>query len=264
LRDGFQLVQGLIERYWDTLYPQPDEDGIGTRVSALGGLNGMGSEGTLIQAIRKVPLSEPGGAGPYAFWHYTLASRPAAPQNGRPATGPALTVDDVREAVKQSSAAFLGNLRDDLAAARTVFGQVSRMLDERCGEDAPPSSAIANVLEDVAAALDHLAEGTLPSAANGHAVATGVLVGEVAAPVAEPAAMFGGPLRSREDAFRQLQEVADYFRRSEPHSPLSYTLDDLIRRGRMSLPELLAELLPDQGARNMLLTAAGIRPPRQE
>lgn len=266
LRDGFRLAQELIERYWDNLFPLPDEEGIATRVSAFGGLNGVGSEGTLIQAIRKVPLTEPGGAGPFAFWHYTLANRPAVPNPpGRPAAPPATPIDAIKEAARKSSDAFRRNLRGDLEEARAAFRLVTQALDERCGAEAPPSSAILNVLDDVASAFDHLTDRAAAAASqNGTAGSTEVIGNGPAQPDATgPTALVGGPIQSREEAFSQLREVAEYFRRSEPHSPISYTLDDLVRRGRMSLPELLIELLPDQGARNIFLTAAGIRP-RQE
>jgi type VI secretion system protein ImpA len=37
-------------------------------------------------------------------------------------------------------------------------------------------------------------------------------------------------------------------------------LTDAARRGRMPLPALLAEVLPDEAARTAMLTALGIRP----
>jgi type VI secretion system protein ImpA len=67
------------------------------------------------------------------------------------------------------------------------------------------------------------------------------------------------PLRTREDAIRQLEDLAEYFRKTEPHSPLAYTLEDAVRRARMPLPDLLAEVLPDAGARKAMLTMLGIR-----
>jgi type VI secretion system protein ImpA len=66
-------------------------------------------------------------------------------------------------------------------------------------------------------------------------------------------------LRTREDAIRQIEELAEYFRKTEPHSPLAYTLADAVRRARLPLPELLAEVLPDSGARQAMLTMLGIR-----
>ncbi|MCS6930886.1 MAG: type VI secretion system protein TssA, partial [Acetobacteraceae bacterium] len=69
-----------------------------------------------------------------------------------------------------------------------------------------------------------------------------------------------GAIASREEALRQLERIAEFFRRTEPHSPLGYTLQDAARRGRMPLPELLAEVLADETARTAMLTALGIRP----
>jgi type VI secretion system protein ImpA len=73
-----------------------------------------------------------------------------------------------------------------------------------------------------------------------------------------------GHAASREDALRALSEIANFFRRTEPHSPLSYTLDEAVRRGRMTWPELLAEVVADMDARNSILTTLGIRPPPPE
>jgi carbamoyltransferase len=56
------------------------------------------------------------------------------------------------------------------------------------------------------------------------------------------------------------ERVAEFFRRTEPHSPLSYTLEEAVRRGRMTLAELLAEVMPDEEARHAMLSRLGIRP----
>jgi type VI secretion system protein ImpA len=66
-------------------------------------------------------------------------------------------------------------------------------------------------------------------------------------------------VRTRDDAIRALEEIADWFRRMEPHSPLAYTLTDAARRARLPLPDLLAEVLPDEAARTSMLTMLGIR-----
>jgi type VI secretion system protein ImpA len=66
---------------------------------------------------------------------------------------------------------------------------------------------------------------------------------------------------SREDMLRELSRIADWFRKAEPASPLSYTIDDAVRRARLTLPELLAELLDDPSSRNAILSSLGIRPP---
>ena len=63
---------------------------------------------------------------------------------------------------------------------------------------------------------------------------------------------------------RALEEIAAFFLRTEPLSPLSYTLQDAVRRGRMTWPELLAEIVPDWTTRATILTRLGIKSPEGE
>jgi type VI secretion system protein ImpA len=93
-------------------------------------------------------------------------------------------------------------------------------------------------------------------AAAGAAASADVPEGAASAgPTASP-----GRIGTREDALRVLGEIADYFRRTEPHSPISYTLDEAVRRGRLTWPELLQEVVADMNTRNSILTMLGIRP----
>ena len=65
-------------------------------------------------------------------------------------------------------------------------------------------------------------------------------------------------MRSREQAINQLQSVADFFRETEPHSPVSYTIEQVIRWCGMPLPELLAELISDGDAKRSYFRLVGI------
>ena len=71
-------------------------------------------------------------------------------------------------------------------------------------------------------------------------------------------------MASREEALRTLAAIAEFFRRTEPLSPLSYTLQEAVRRARMSWPDLLEEIVPDAGQRSQILLSLGIRPPPSE
>ena len=70
LRDGLVLICGLFANFPDNLHSLQDEEGLETFLAPLTGLNGLDGEGTLIQPIRKVPITS-GGEKPYAFFHYT-------------------------------------------------------------------------------------------------------------------------------------------------------------------------------------------------
>jgi type VI secretion system protein ImpA len=68
-----------------------------------------------------------------------------------------------------------------------------------------------------------------------------------------------GKIQTRDDAFRALLMVADFFQRTEPHSPVSYALRQAVRWGQMPLPELLTELIPDATVRDGLFRHVGIK-----
>ena len=65
---------------------------------------------------------------------------------------------------------------------------------------------------------------------------------------------------NRNIAFHQLREIANYFRRSEPHSPVSFLLEKAIRWGSMSLPELLTEMVsePDGDLLKRIFNTTGL------
>jgi type VI secretion system protein ImpA len=55
----------------------------------------------------------------------------------------------------------------------------------------------------------------------------------------------GGMLRDRAAALRQLAEVAAFFRRTEPHSPVAYLVQRAVHWGHMPLEDWLKEVIDD-------------------
>ncbi len=266
LRDGFRLMHGMVENFWDDLYPLEDEDGLETKVAPVTGLNGDGGDGTLIQPIRKVLITQGGSDVPYAFWQYEQAGELAkvADEEKRQARidAGALTMEQMTRAVAETPTGFYSELMSDLNACMEEFAKLNALLDEKCGMDAPPASNIRNLLQGIHDEVGFLAKDKLltdapaeESAGDGEAVPAGTAVAGGAGPAVP------GAINSREDAFNTLLKVAEFFRRTEPHSTLSYTLEEMVRRARMPLSDLLVELIPDEEARRGFLMRAGIAPP---
>jgi type VI secretion system protein ImpA len=63
---------------------------------------------------------------------------------------------------------------------------------------------------------------------------------QAAAPVAQTLSL--GQVASRDQAFQQIREISEFFKQTEPHSPISFLLERAIRWGYMSLPELIEEM----------------------
>ncbi|MFC7538661.1 hypothetical protein ACFQU2_03305 [Siccirubricoccus deserti] len=66
-------------------------------------------------------------------------------------------------------------------------------------------------------------------------------------------------IASRDAAYQRLEEVAQYLEALEPHSPVPALLRRAIGWGRMQLPELLAELMKEEGGPFRLLRIAPAR-----
>src|SRR5215469_3185785 len=67
LTAGAKTMAGLAERYWDTLFPLPDDYGMETRVAPVTGLNGRDGAGSLIQPLYMTVLFNRPDGSPLAF-----------------------------------------------------------------------------------------------------------------------------------------------------------------------------------------------------
>ena len=119
--------------------------------------------------------------------------------------------------MEQSSQEFYINLRDDVQDALGEYKRIGELLTERCGvHDSPPTSNIVGILTDTLGAILHIARDKLPEPE----VAGGVESMEASGP-----GVAGGPIKSRAEALKQLGYISQFFRRTEPHSPLSYIIE---------------------------------------
>lgn len=130
---GYKLATSLIENFWDDLYPMPDEDGIETRISAIIGLNGIDSEGTLIFPIACIPLTDLGVEQAYAYWEYQQAIElerlDEDKRRNRVELG-AVELSEIITTVKSTSDTFYQELITDLEFATESFNEFSQRLDE--------------------------------------------------------------------------------------------------------------------------------------
>lgn len=260
LKAGFSIIKQMIEKYWDNLYPLPDDDGIETRVSSLTGLNGEGAEGVLIAPIRNANITEDVQPGPFNYWQYTqvLDIQKITDESSRAEKTSKIgfNLEDFENVVAGSSEAFYLALRDDVIACLADYREISRMLDEHCGNiEAPPTSNIINALESTLGVINHVAKYKLPDESSNEEEFNED--GTVAS--SSSAKGIGGPIKNRTDAFRHLKEISDFFRKTEPHSPISYALEKAVKWGDMSLSELMRELIPDSSSLNYYGSLTGVK-----
>jgi type VI secretion system ImpA family protein len=66
-----------------------------------------------------------------------------------------------------------------------------------------------------------------------------------------------GAVRSRQDALKRLADVAEFFRKTEPHSPVSYLVQRAVKWGNMPLDNWLQEVIKDENVLGQLRETLG-------
>lgn len=266
LAAGAHLIARLADTLWDSnLFPMPDEDGIETRVAPVSGLNGEGGGGTLTQPLRKLPLFQRPDGNMMFYWQYEQAEElkkitdPARVKQ-RLAAG-TLPLEQVETEARAAGQAHFGALRSAAKAALREWSAMGEVMDAKAGMDGPPTSQVRELVE----ALLALTQRYAPPDTDDDEAAADEAAEEAGEAAAAPGA--GGMVMrpaaavvTREDMLKELARIGEFFRKTEPQSPIAYTLEEAIRRGRMSWPDLLAELVSDTKVRDSILIQLGIRP----
>lgn len=260
---GARLLNGLCEGFWDAVFPLPDEDGLEARSSPIEGLSGGTADGTVMQPLRRLHLFRRADGSGMGLYQWDQAEQISALDEERRAARYAAGAPEIRtlEAEARLDRAYLIERGQELLEAIEAWRVLDETLAQRFTDSAPSLRKVRALLDRMREVIERLGgypsedaeaapeEAPEPAAADagGYAAASSGLAGT------------GGAL-TRETALRELDRIAEFFRRTEPHSPLAYTLEEAVRRGRMSFVELLSEVLPDQNARNDLLMRLGMRP----
>ncbi len=137
--------------------------------------------------------------------------------------------------------------RDALVACGTVLEELGK-LGDKFGADAPDLGALTRAIRGKLEVQATPATQIAP--AQGEATMSGPSMGGAT-----------GPVGSRVDAMRRLQEVADFLRRTEPHSPVSYLVQRAVKWGNMPLEDVIKELVKDSGARDAIFETLGLTKP---
>jgi type VI secretion system protein ImpA len=269
LRDGFVLLDKLVEQYWDNLYPEPDEDGLETKVISITGLNGESGEGTLLTPMRNALLCDPYSDTPFSFWVYQQALNADniqdAKEKAKRTSELGYDLGSIKNAIMMGDNPFFTSLVATLEEALAAFKHLSETLRNRCGPAAPPSSNINNLLQEVIRTCrfifkDKLIVAQEPitevlSTQGGDSEFVKAMMG---LPAVNATNSREGAISDREDALRRLADIADYFRRQEPHTPLGPSIERIVKWGRMTVAELMLELLPDQQAKGFYSQLTGV------
>jgi type VI secretion system protein ImpA len=260
LAEGITLCTRLCAQYWDGLHPALDDGDAEQRAGNLRWLL------TQIEVLApQLPVLRHNGRA--LSLHDIAGAQVAARSTDRPdeAGAPSttrLTPDDVAAARRSTPREFLLANLADAQAALAALADLQTEIDARMGADGPGFSAARQALEEAVHGVERLSRDG--SAAPAKAAAPG-LAPVVASGVANSTdAAPSGPLRTRAEALQQLRAVADFFRQTEPHSPVAYLADRAAQWGDMPLHAWLRAVVKDPGVLSTMEELLGVpTPPAQ-
>ena len=241
LTQGLELVRGLTERFWDTLYPGIEDGDLEMRAAPI---NWIATR--LDIPIRQVPLTKN-----KLDWFKFQESRRVpyekdANENEakRVAREAALaekkcTPEQFDDGVRASGDAFYRQLTSDLGAAVEAAQSLESLSDEKLAQYAPSFSNLKKALEDLQDAVreywkpeQESRQETVVSEEQPEEAAADQQPGSPRAPSGNREVAPAEPADT-DDAIRRIVSVSRFLRLANPSSPVSYLLLRGLRWGEL-------------------------------
>jgi type VI secretion system protein ImpA len=247
LKDGLGLCYGLVDKFWDTVYPELEDGDSQSRGAPLGFV------GTKLEIpLKLVPVVEKAsynlldyqqsrevGYEDQAKTDDAKKKRAALVKEGK------LTPEVFEKVFEETPKKFYAQAEQDLDACLTTLAALKKICDEKFGDDGPSFGPLQTSL----VAGRHLIHGFLQKKREKEPdPVEPVAAGENAAGAeGTSAAGSAGPVRTgvlisiessseppdRLDAIRKVAEAAAFLRRREPNSPASYLMLRGLRWGEL-------------------------------
>ena len=255
LRDSLKLMSGLQDEFWETIFPEIDEGDMEGRANAVAWMDANAA-----LAVRRAPMTAEG----YGYLDFEDSKRYDIPENldtldssdqtkyrelqAEAEAKNKVTADRWRKAKAASRRAFYEELNVAVEECRAQLDELNRVIEEKYERNqAPGLGDLKKALEDIGTQLKKLLEekraeepdaveeirdapeGDADDAGGAMAVAAG-----------------SGQIRTRQDALKRLDELAEYFRRNEPQSPVSYLVQRAVKWGNMPFENWLQDVIKDE------------------
>lgn len=245
LRECLDLLKGLLEHFWDTVYPEIEDDDLEIRSAPL---TWVGSK--LGLTVRRLPVTknkldllkyqesrQVGYEKDCEGNDAKTAARNAAIEEKK------CTAEEFDAAVRETGDAYYEKLSANVAATLESLQALEALSDEKFGREAPNFASLRAALEELQDLVKHYYK---PAVAEPEAPAEELSSEEVPQEESVAAALSSGaataPARKRslaaepvdrEDAMQRLSAVAGFLRRESPQNPVPYLLLRAARWGEL-------------------------------
>ncbi len=244
-RQGLDLCRGLLEQFWDNLYPEAEEDDLELRATPL---DWLGSR--LDHSIKKVPVTNSGldwfkykEASSVGYEEEVGESEQKRAARDQAIADGKITGEEFDGALAATPKAFCQQRQADLEGCFEAVDALAQVCEARFGEFNPSFSGLRETLELMRQCNNGLLakkrkqepdeeapaaeEGAVEEEA-GEAVGAG---GAAAAPARAPArkAALTAEPADKDDAFARVAAVARWLRQQDAYNPVPYVMVRALR-----------------------------------
>ena len=284
LAAGAQLLEGLCRNFWDDIHPRIEDDDVEIRIAPLFWINDNIAQ-TLFLHLPLMPRADQSPAYlSLSDWQRAVATEFAAgASRDSKAAGAASRKDMLQEATQHIHTLVAVDIRAQQAGES--WETLTRLLDDKLGDQSPSLSKVTESIKQIRLAVRSLLQDRDPRDAE--AEATEVLSPAITepayvAPISGMTAMEDNSIDSvknhpvqsavlpglsalpakvntRAEAYRLLELAAAFLEQTEPHSPTPYLIKRAITWGRLPLPELMQEVIQEEGDISRYFSLLGIK-----
>jgi type VI secretion system protein ImpA len=261
LHEGLDVLVGLVEQYWDQLYPEIEDGDAEMRAAPLQWLNGRIEFG-----IRLVPLDRSGFSLLRQMEARTVPTEAQASETTEKANARRdaiaegkVTPEQVEEAFAATTKAWYRALLAQVQASIDSLKALNKASSEKFGDAAPTFRGALNGLDEIARSLNAQIKRKLETDPDPI---------DVSAPAGEDSAELGGdgeagaslsaePVSQR-DAAARVASAARYLRREMPGNPAPFLMLRGLRWGELRAADPLDPRLLEAPATSVRAALKGL------
>jgi type VI secretion system protein ImpA len=238
LSEGLALVGGMLERYWDLVYPRLDPEDGNDPTFRLNALANLGDWDAMVRGLREMPLVRSRVLGRFSLRDIEIANGSAPKPADGEAAGPEMST--IESAFAEMDGAELQATASGIHSALENLAKIQSLVNDKVGSAGSVDlSRLANCLQSADRILSEQLARRSPAGGGGGEAGT---VGAAAGP--GRSAGISGEIGSREDVVRMLDKACDYFKRNEPSSPVPLLLQRAKRLVTKSFVEIMKDMAP--------------------
>jgi type VI secretion system protein ImpA len=165
-----------------------------------------------------------------------------------------VTADKWKKAISQSKRAFYEELDIAIVECQSELKNLNLVIEEKYEiNQAPSLPNLKKTLSDIKEQTDKLLKlkreeepDVIEESAEENFEGEEVTDGNVSNEGQGQRASSKGAINNRKEALKRLSELAEFFRKTEPHSPVSYLITRAVKWGNMPLETWLQDVIKDE------------------